>query len=326
MAMNNSISVVIPLYNREKLITDTLLSIERQTLWPSEVIIVDDQCTDSSVSVVESFRRNSDLNVVIIKNVFKKGMSGALNCGIKAASGGFIAMQDSDDLWMPTHLQMLYEALCRYPESSIAFSAIEVFGSAKDTQQKNDDFRVSVKRCLDNAFDKDSNGLWVSNGNLLYSLLRYGFPFRCPASLVRREFFHTHDLSFDTALTYTLDSQFMTIASYFTSFLYVDVIGFKLRRHAENDGDIGYGDKISQNYDRRVDKLKDFFSSHKISSKEKSALHHRLWCLQVHVADREAVGKDFMAKAKSAFKLICKVPTWSSMKSVVKLMLGMNII
>ena len=190
----DTISVVIPIYNRAGFIAETLASIEKQSLKPFEVIIVDDHSTDLSVEVVKDFIKTSTLNIIILKNEFKKGVSGALNWGIKKAIGNYIAMQDSDDLWMPTHLQKLYEALCQYPQSSIAFSAIEVFGQASDTLKKNNDFSITVKACLDNAFKKDNNDVWVSNNNLLFALLMFGFPFRCQASLIKKGFFIDHDL------------------------------------------------------------------------------------------------------------------------------------
>ena len=320
-----AISVVIPLYNRAGLIAETLASIEAQTLKPYEVIIVDDHSTDRSVDAVKEYKKTSGLNIVIFTNEFKKGMSGALNLGFKKAVGNYIAMQDSDDLWMPTHLQNLYGALCRYPESGIAFSAIEVFGSANDALKKNNDFKFSIKKCLENAFKKDSEGVWISKPDLLFYLLMDGVPFRCPASLIRKDFIIKHDLSFDTDITYTQDSQFMTIASYFTSFLYVDTIGFKLRRHSENDGDVAYGNKIQKSYVTRIDKLKKFFLSNKISSKEKNALNHRLWCLQIYVSNKKAAGKGFIVRIKTAFELLVNVPILSSVKSAVKLLFGLKI-
>jgi len=316
----DTISVIIPLFNRAGLIAETLASIEKQSIQPYQVVIVDDHSSDASVDVVNEFKKTSGLNIVILHNGYKRGQSGALNWGIEKAAGDFIAMQDSDDLWMPTHLQKLHEALGKHPESSIAFSAIEVFGPANDTLQKNNDFSVSVKRSLDNAFEKNDNGLWVSNGDLLFNLLMFGVPFRCPASLIRKDFLIKHGLFFDTDITYTLDSQFMTIASYFTPFLYVDAIGLRIRRHTGNDGDVGYGDKIRKSFKLRADRLKNFFLNHKISSKEKKALYHRLWCLQAFAAGQEASGQGLMARGKQAFELLRNVPTWSSAKSAVKIL------
>ena len=67
----NSISVVIPLYNRSALIAETLISIEKQSLKPHEVIIVDDHSTDLSVEVVEDFKKTSGLKIIVLKNEFK---------------------------------------------------------------------------------------------------------------------------------------------------------------------------------------------------------------------------------------------------------------
>jgi len=320
-----TISVIISFYNRAGFIAETLSSIEKQTLKPYEVLLIDDGSADHSVDVIKKFQETSKLNIIVLKNKFTKGQSGALNFGIQHAKGEMIAINDSDDLWTPMHLQKLYEALMGYPEACMAFSAIEIFGPARDRVLKANSFKISVQRCLTEAFERDGQGVWVSNGRLLESLLMHGVPFRCPASLIRKEFFLKQNLYFDPEITYTQDAHFMTLASYFTSFLYVETVGLRIRRHAENDGDKAYGDRISVSYDIRSRKLKEFFAKHKISSEEKRALNHRLWNLQTYIAEKKSLGKGLGKRTRTALKLVKKVPTGSSVKSAVKLLMGLSL-
>ncbi len=312
------ISVIIPIYNREKFITETLKSVENQLLQPSEVILVDDNSTDNSVKVLEAFAKESKLPITILQNERKKGQSGATNYGIEKASGNFIALLDSDDLWTPMHLQQLFSALNTFPQAQIAFSEIELFGDAKDVLNTGKLFNIAVSRCLNLAFTPVEKDVWLSNENLLRVLMRWGCPFRCPASLIKRNFFLKHHLYFDEDLTYTLDSQFMTMSAYFTPFLYVNKIGALIRRHYENDGDLSYGTKIIESYDKRVTNLKLFFKDKKINSQEKRSLKYLLWGLQNAVMESRSKGKGLKTSIFESFRLLYKVPSWLSIKSFIK--------
>ena len=100
------ISVVIPLYNKEKSITTTLESVLAQTYTDYEIIVVDDGSTDNSLNVVRSFV-HSFTHSSVIKIIHKEngGVSSARNRGIKEAIGELVALLDGDDLWEPTFLE-----------------------------------------------------------------------------------------------------------------------------------------------------------------------------------------------------------------------------
>lgn len=89
------ISVVIPLYNKEKYIVETLNSVLLQTYTDIEVIVVNDGSTDSSLQRVEDF---DDLRLKII-SIPNSGVSNARNVGILSAKYDWIALLDSDDRW-----------------------------------------------------------------------------------------------------------------------------------------------------------------------------------------------------------------------------------
>lgn len=316
------ISVIIPLFNRAHYIVETLKSIEDQQLMPYEVIIVDDFSTDNSAEVVKKYADRTQLNIKIVSNEHKKGSSGALNTGIDKSAGDFIAFQDSDDLWTPIHLKQLAEALARYPQVSMAFSAIEIFGVAQDAEQKRRDFQASVKRCRDISFEKVEANVWLSNQRLFYAILNVGFPFRCQASMIRKDFILKHNLFFDEDLTYTQESQYATFAAYNTAFIYVDNVGSKIRRHQENDGDKNYGEKIEQSYEIRVLKLRRYFSDKKLNSSEKKSLKVRLWILQEEVLRRRSKKGSLLTKIIECWRLMQRIPCFLSIKSVVKIFIN----
>lgn len=108
------ISVVIPLYNKEKQIACTLQSVFEQTFQNFEIVIVDDGSTDNSVEEVEKF---DDSRIRLIHQT-NAGVSAARNRGIEEASGELIAFLDADDVWMPEYLATQYGLYQKYPECS----------------------------------------------------------------------------------------------------------------------------------------------------------------------------------------------------------------
>ncbi len=95
------ISVVLPTFNREKLIARSISSILNQTYKNFELIVVDDGSTDNTEQVVRAIH---DPRIIYIKNEHRGGAA-ARNTGIQAARGAYIAFQDSDDEWFPSKLE-----------------------------------------------------------------------------------------------------------------------------------------------------------------------------------------------------------------------------
>ncbi|QYS90674.1 glycosyltransferase family 2 protein [Flavobacterium covae] len=88
-------SVIIPLYNKENYIYNTLISVINQTYTYFEIIIVNDGSTDKSLEIVKNI---NDSRIKIFEQN-NKGVSSARNLGIKNATGSLIAFLDADDLW-----------------------------------------------------------------------------------------------------------------------------------------------------------------------------------------------------------------------------------
>ena len=105
------ISVIIPVYNAEKSIEKSLISIKNQT-WEGvfEIILVNDGSSDRSKSIIENYQQNhQDQNIILI-NQENRGVSKARNAAMKIAQGDYIALLDSDDEWLPekTEKQMKF--------------------------------------------------------------------------------------------------------------------------------------------------------------------------------------------------------------------------
>ena len=105
------VSVVIPTYNRSRLLRETLQSVFAQTYREYEVIMVDDGSTDDTRAVVEGY--GDQVRYLYQENA---GEARARNHGIQAARGELIAFLDSDDVWEPELLETEVGILDRFPE------------------------------------------------------------------------------------------------------------------------------------------------------------------------------------------------------------------
>ena len=100
---NTKVSIITPLYNAERFLALTIDSVLAQTYPDWEMIIINDGSTDSSLLIAESYaKKDSRIQVFSQKNA---GSAAARNNGIRRATGRYIALLDSDDLWEPLFLE-----------------------------------------------------------------------------------------------------------------------------------------------------------------------------------------------------------------------------
>lgn len=172
------ISVVIPLFNKEKQIARTLQTVLDQTYQDFEIVIVNDGSTDGSVDEVKKF---SDPKIRLI-NQENGGVSAARNRGIEEANGGYIAFLDADDMWEKEHLETLDSLIKRFPNSKARATNYTFLkkGIYKDIILNNIPFE-GLEGVLDNYFEVASNSnppIWSSAVCVDKDLLKLigGFP------------------------------------------------------------------------------------------------------------------------------------------------------
>ena len=126
--MSIDISIIIPLYNKEKYIIDTLKSVFYQDTQNWECIIVDDGSTDDSLKVVKHFCNNHSGNWKIV-SVLNGGQAKARNIGIKEATGNYLAFLDADDLWVANKLSKQFKYMEANPNVMGVLSGYAIFSS-----------------------------------------------------------------------------------------------------------------------------------------------------------------------------------------------------
>lgn len=120
------ISIVIPLYNGERFIAQTLESVLAQTYRNIEVIVVDDASTDRGCEIVRDYSTEDSRLKLLLSETNFGGPAKPRNIGIDAAQGEFIAFVDADDIWKPHKLQTQLDFLIHNPDIDMLYSPAEI--------------------------------------------------------------------------------------------------------------------------------------------------------------------------------------------------------
>lgn len=112
------ISVILPVFNGEKTIVETMMSVLRQTVTDFELIVIDDGSTDQTCERVESIR-DARIHLSRFPN---RGLAASRNRGLRLSEGEFFSFIDADDLWVPNKLEMQVASLESKPEFGVAYS------------------------------------------------------------------------------------------------------------------------------------------------------------------------------------------------------------
>lgn len=145
--MNDLISIVIPVYNAEKFIKETIENILQQTYTNWEIILVDDYSQDNSVTVIEKYVCDKIKLIKLDKNT---GPANARNVGIKVAKGNYLCFQDADDLWkkekLEKQLKFMKQKKCAFAYTSFEYANEYGIGNGKQVHvQEQINYKEAIK-------------------------------------------------------------------------------------------------------------------------------------------------------------------------------------
>lgn len=120
------VSVIVPYFNCEKYIAETIESVEKQTYTNVEIIVVNDGSSAESKDYLDSLLRDK-VNIQCLTQI-NKGVSSARNVGAKAAKGEFLLFLDADDKIAPRYLQEAIVKILSQPNCKLVYSKAEYFG------------------------------------------------------------------------------------------------------------------------------------------------------------------------------------------------------
>lgn len=131
-----TVSVIIPLYNKEPHIKRAIDSVLDQKIQDFEIIVIDDGSTDKGAEVVNSFK-DQRIRLIQQKNA---GVSAARNKGIEEAKAELIAFLDADDEWMPNFINIILHLKGKYLNAgaySAAYKICNQYGEMRDLKYKS---------------------------------------------------------------------------------------------------------------------------------------------------------------------------------------------
>jgi glycosyltransferase involved in cell wall biosynthesis len=153
------ISVIIPVYNGEKTIEETIESVLNQTFKDFELIVINDGSQDGTLEIVDRIQ-DPRLQVFTYPN---GGQSASRNWGVSHSRGEFIAFLDADDLWTQDKLESQLRALQDNPQAAVAYSwshCIDESGKfIRDASHSTASGDVYAKLLLADFLDNGSNPL-----------------------------------------------------------------------------------------------------------------------------------------------------------------------
>lgn len=115
-----TVSVVVPSFNHAQFVESALRSIMRQTLPPSQLIVIDDGSTDASPRLIERMLSKCSLPCEFVSRE-NRGLCATLNEGLERSSGEYFAYLGSDDLWLPDFLKARVDLLASRPAAALGY-------------------------------------------------------------------------------------------------------------------------------------------------------------------------------------------------------------
>lgn len=233
------VSVIIPLYNREKFIEQLFNTLKNQKFKNFEIILIDDGSIDRTKENIEKFFLNSSLDY---RYIFQKnnGCYGARNAGLEIARGKYIALFDSDDEWPEYHLEDFYTILEKNSDIDWVFGSIERISHDSGDLLEKTNFYIEGKK--PHPIIGLSNEERIVSGQSVYvindkklpeTVISYTIPGSMQCTLIRRDVFK--DNLFDDTFRTAYDRFYcMLTAMRGFTFAYVNKTHLIYHVHDEN--------------------------------------------------------------------------------------------
>jgi glycosyltransferase involved in cell wall biosynthesis len=148
-------SVILPTFNRAKLVSRAIESVLAQTFTDWELIIIDDGSRDNTFDIIRpfilspcSFQEGGQGRAIRYHYARNRGLAMARNTGIHISFGKYITFLDSDDEYLPEHLGIRAEYLAVHPEVELMHGGVEVIGSDMVADKRDPSKQIPISDCV----------------------------------------------------------------------------------------------------------------------------------------------------------------------------------
>jgi len=205
------ISVIMPVFNCEKYLDESINSILNQTYRDFNFFIINDGSTDNSEKIIKNYQEKDDRIILLTQN--NQGVTKSLNKGIRNCRGKYIARMDADDVCAPKRFELQLEYLEKYPNTDIVGCLVSLISE-----------KGKLIRSLDDLPLEDYQIKWH---------LIFGSPLIHPALMIRRRIFD--DIGYyDDSLNVAQDIELWRRLSHHIKFYNIPERLFDLRIHKES--------------------------------------------------------------------------------------------
>jgi glycosyltransferase involved in cell wall biosynthesis len=140
------VSIILPTYNRAKLLPRTLESVLGQSYSNWELIVVDDGSEDETPKVLESFARRH--GAIFFFRKPHSGVATTLNFGLKLARGKFVTFLGSDDEYLPPHLELRVKFMKAHSDIDLIHGGIKIVGNPYVPDKRDASKKIHLKYCI----------------------------------------------------------------------------------------------------------------------------------------------------------------------------------
>jgi glycosyltransferase involved in cell wall biosynthesis len=236
----STVSIILPTYNRAKFLPEAFAAIQAQKWTDWELIVIDDGSTDNTRELIPELTCGWQQPVHYIYQE-NQGAYGARNTGLDHATGKYIAFYDSDDLWLPHHLQDCTEALNAHEDVDWVYGACRMVNLATDEEISPTTFLVDGRSRPFRLLQSRPAGKLriIDDPKAACCQVLHGLYCGLQNSLIRSRLFENY--RFDTPLRNEAEDQVIVIRSLVKGFryAYLDNVHVEYRVHADNSSAAG---------------------------------------------------------------------------------------
>lgn len=225
MSSSPQVSILVPTYNRRRLLLEALNSILKQSYTDFEVIVVDNCSPDDTEAAVRSLR---DERVVYVRNEVNVGPVNNHNRALRLARGKYVYFFSDDDIMLEHNLARKVEIFEKYPSVGLVHSNINTIDGEGNTISTGHWALGDIQQLMTNQPQMPQ----ATAFDLLYN--RWNF-LAMPTVVVRREILQQNRLEMNNQLKYLYDWDLWMKVSLKTDFYYLDEVLVLYRAHATND-------------------------------------------------------------------------------------------
>jgi glycosyltransferase involved in cell wall biosynthesis len=244
------ISIVLPTFNRAAFLPSAFESIRAQTYRHWELVVVDDGSTDETTAVLDRLAAESPRPFRVVRQA-NAGAYAARNTGLDHSTGTLVAFFDSDDLWLPHHLEDCARALAAHAEVDWVFGACRVEDMASGRELEPTTFAVNgrPRPFLSLHTRRDGALAIIDDERAVEMQIRHGLFCGLQNSVIRRSVFSTRRFWSDYQVVED-DMFVIRLLAEGGRFAYYDKPHVVYRIHGQNSSGSAVGQDVARN--RRI--------------------------------------------------------------------------